>query len=254
MNTYNLKNPIIGISLKNYFSLKQTHTWVTHLVESANLENWPSLINLFVIPNFISLLESNKLLQGSGITLGAQDVFWEDLGPFTGEISASLLKEAGCKYVEIGHAERRRLFNEDDEITSKKAKSAAENSLIPIVCIGERNQSSINQAIEFCKSQIDPVLSIVNGSAQIIFAYEPVWAIGQKEPADPIYTKEIASKLKRYFSERPGITSLIYGGSAGPGLFTQLYPEFDGLFLGRFAHDIKNIQKIFSEIKDRLIT
>ena len=238
----------VGVSLKMYLGLQQTRAWLHDaaavVIEGAFAED----IDIFVMPSFLSLATARRELAGSGVRFGAQDVFWIDRGPYTGEISAPMLREAGCTYVEVGHAERRRLFGEDDETTAAKAVAAIRAGLAPIVCIGEAENGTIKEATSECVAQMHAVLDAVPTSAEILFAYEPVWAIGRATPAPPRRILDVTSELRQRVQDRPGRTRLLYGGSAGPGLFGELSSGVDGLFLGRFAHKVANLRTVLSEV------
>jgi triosephosphate isomerase len=168
-------------------------------------------------------------------------------------VSPLVLAQAGAKIVEIGHAERRAMFGETEEWVAKKAGAAARNGLIPLVCIGERTHHSIasaavGAAIEECRPQVMSVLAAVPDEQEVILAYEPVWAIGAAEPADPDHVVNVTKELRNMASGRQGVTRIVYGGSAGPGTFAKIAEGVDGLFLGRFAHDINNLQKVIKEV------
>ena len=155
------------------------------------------------------------------------------------------MKQIGCSLVELGHAERRRLFGETDEVVARKAKAVVRNGMTPLVCVGERNRGSVEDAVDECRSQIESVLE-VTGEEEIIFAYEPVWAIGQKEPASAEYVVAVTKELRKLCRERS--VRFLYGGSAGPGTFEKMKEGVDGLFLGRFGHEPENFAKVIEEI------
>ncbi|KAL6710939.1 hypothetical protein ACN47E_006814 [Coniothyrium glycines] len=243
---------IVGVSLKMYFDLPSTLSYVRGVLQLDG-DAWNSRVDLFVIPDFVSLTESNRILESSSILLGAQDCMWEDKGAFTGEVSPLVLRQAGAKIVELGHAERRAHFGETDEWVANKAGAAARNGLIPLVCIGERTHHSVasaavGAAIEECKPQVTSLLAAVPDDQEVILAYEPVWAIGAREPADPDHVVNVTKELRKLASGRKGVTRIVYGGSAGPGTFAKIAEGVDGLFLGRFAHDIKNLKKVIEEV------
>ena len=239
---------LVGVSLKAYFGLERTRRWVAAVVGLARDGHLPDGVDVFVIPDFVSLTGARELLDGTGVQLGAQDVFWADGGAFTGEVCAPVLAEAGCRYVEVGHAERRRLFGEDDAVTARKAGAAARAGLVPLVCVGETENHGAEAAAKECLTQLAPVLDEVGPDAELVIAYEPVWAIGAAEPAGSAYIAEVAAVLRAGLPERAGTTRLIYGGSAGPGLFTEVSQAVDGLFLGRFAHDTENLRAVLAEV------
>lgn len=243
---------IVGVSLKMYFDLPSTLSYVRGVLQLDG-DAWNSNVDLFVIPDFVSLTESQRILESSSVMLGAQDTHWEDKGAFTGEVSPVVLRQAGAKIVEIGHAERRALFGETDDSVAKKAGAAARNGLIPLVCIGEKTHHSIasaavGAAIQECKPQVTSVLAAVPDDQEVILAYEPVWAIGAKEPADPDHVVNVTKELRKLAAGRSGVTRIVYGGSAGPGTFAKISEGVDGLFLGRFAHDIQNLKKVIEEV------
>ncbi|KAF2113379.1 Triosephosphate isomerase [Lophiotrema nucula] len=243
---------IVGTSLKMYFDLQSTLSYVRGVYQLDG-EAWNANVDLFVIPDFVTLMESAKILESSSVMLGAQDTFWEDKGAYTGEVSPLTIRQAGARIVEIGHAERRRHFGETNETVAKKAEAAARNGLIPLVCIGEKTHHSIasaavGMAVEECKPQVTSVLAAVPDDAEVILAYEPVWAIGAAEPADPDHVVNVTQELRKLAAGRKGTTRIVYGGSAGPGTFAKMAEGVDGLFLGRFAHDINNLKKVIEEV------
>lgn len=243
---------IVGTSLKMYFDLPSTLRYidaVSQLSSAADQAN----VDLFVIPDFVTLLSSKEKLQNTSIQLGAQDTYSEDKGAFTGEVSPLTLKQAGVSIVEIGHAERRKLFGETDQDVAKKAAAIVRNGMIPLICIGEKSKSNIASqavgiAVSECKPQIQAALSQIPDDAEVILAYEPVWAIGAAEPAAADHVVTVAQNLRALVAGRKGRTRILYGGSAGPGTFDKLKDGVDGLFLGRFAHDVKNLETVIQEM------
>ena len=183
------------------------------------------------------------------VLVGAQNCYSDLLGPFTGEVSPAVLSEVGCSIVELGHAERRRLFGETDETTAAKADAVSRTGMIPLVCVGEVNGPAFSQmgsseeqlsaAANEVMVQVRSVLSAVRDESQIVLAYEPVWAIGASEPAPVEHVLGVVKRIRASpeVQNRTGEVRIVYGGSAGPGLFDNLKEELDGLFLGRFAHD-----------------
>ena len=232
---------VVGVSLKMYMGLDATRRWLERLrlIEPGDVE-------LFVVPSFLSLRDAGEILAGTAIALGAQDVFWEDTGPYTGEVSAPMLAEAGCRFVEIGHAERRRLFHETDAIVAAKTQAAVRAGLVPVLCIGEAGQGDSAGAVEACWSQFEAATRQLDPGAELVVAWEPVWAIGAAEPAAPGYILAVAGALRARLDAWPS-ARLIYGGSAGPGLLDRIGGAVDGLFLGRFAHDVDALRRILAE-------
>ena len=243
---------LVGTSLKMYFDLPST---LAYIKSAATLSSAAEAANVdfFVIPDFVTLLPAAERLKTTSIQLGAQDSYSSDRGAFTGEVSPLTLSQAGVKIVEIGHAERRRLFGETDADVAKKAEAVSRNGMIPLICIGEISQSPIASqavgiAVSECAPQIKAALSLLPDNAELILAYEPVWAIGASEPAGADHVVAVTQNLRALVQGRSGRTRILYGGSAGPGTFEALKEGVDGLFLGRFAHDVGNLEKVIKEM------
>ena len=246
---------LVGVSLKMHLDYPSTAKYVLDLCQACNSAN--PQCGIFVIPSFPSLAPANAAIQKSpNISLGAQDCHWEDSGAFTGEVSPLVLKQVGCALVELGHAERRRApFNEDDAIIAKKAQAAIKNGLVPLVCIGEKSRSQITSegvgmAARECIPQVMAVLDAVSPEASVIFAYEPVWAIGAQKPANADHVCTVVKQIRSIIQQsgRTGEVKILYGGSAGPGAWDTLKQDLDGLFLGRFAHDIDALKTVVDEV------
>ena len=242
----------IGISLKMYFGRARTAEWCRAIADLARTHPavTDDLARLVVLPSHPYLLEARILFGATPVRTGGQDLFWNDEGAFTGEVSGAQLRELGCDYVEIGHAERRRIFGEDDQIIAAKTAAAFRNGLIPLLCVGEERRSSVEAATAECVAQVDSALSATVGPAgPVVVAYEPQWAIGAAEPASPPYIAAVCGALRSHLSKsRFAGGQVIYGGSAKPGLLTQLGGGVDGLFLGRFAHDPAAVAMILDEV------
>lgn len=184
---------------------------------------------------FYTLLEA----QQTNIHVGAQNVFYEDKGAYTGEVSATMLKSINTEYVIIGHSERRRYFNETDEIVNKKVRKALENGLKPIICVGETlEEKEQGKAIEVITNQVAKALKdlTIKDLSNTIIAYEPIWAIGTgktatKEDAESSI-KSIREKIKSIFNTDD--VSILYGGSVKPENAKELFsmPNIDGALVG----------------------
>jgi triosephosphate isomerase (TIM) len=242
---------LVGFSTKMYFSIARTKEYVDAI--SKLLSESPDLLrntDIFMIPDHAALALVAIPLRESNILLGAQNSFYEDHGAFTGEVSPAALAELGCRIVELGHAERRRLFGETDEIVARKAAAAIRNGMIPLICIGDRTKGEVIVAVEECRSQVEAVMKGLPDTAEVVLAYEPVWAIGASKPASAEYVVSVVREIKALecIRQRRGLVRVVYGGSAGPGLFAQLKDGVDGLFLGRFAHDPAQFYKTIQEV------
>ncbi|KAJ9630824.1 hypothetical protein H2203_001349 [Taxawa tesnikishii (nom. ined.)] len=206
---------IVGTSLKMYFDLPSTLSYIESVASLSNAAASAN-VDLFVIPDFISLLPAKDALANTPVILGAQDAFWEDKGAYTGEVSPRNLAQAGVRIVEIGHAERRRIFHETDAEVGRKTAAAVRNGLVPLVCVGEKTHGQIasqavGMAIEECRPQIKAVLSAIPDDAEVILAYEPVWAIGASEPAGADHVVAVTKELRRMTEGRKGTVRILYG-------------------------------------------
>jgi triosephosphate isomerase len=230
-----------------YFGHAQTLDWIAKVGTLARTH--PAVVDgsveLFVIPSFVSIVPTIAELKGTAVLVGAQDLASADSGAFTGEVSGAELAEVGVTVVEVGHAERRSLFGETDEIVKQKTHAALRNGIAPVLCIGETTKTNPADAAAECIRQLESALDGA-ASGRVIVAYEPVWAIGAAEPAEPDYVSAVCRELHATVADRPG-SVVIYGGSAGPGLLSELGPDVDGLFLGRFAHDPAALKRVLDE-------
>lgn len=242
----------VGVSLKAYFGLRRASEYATAVAELARAH--PAVtsgaVELFLIPSYLAIPAGLAAVADAGavVAIGAQDVSAEEPGPFTGEVTASELAEAGVAVVEVGHAERRRLYGETDAVVAAKTAAALRHGLVPVLCIGEPERAAIDLAAQFVLAQLAAALEDAP-AGRVVVAYEPVWAIGAAEPADPAHVVAVIRALRAELdarTDRPG-SSVIYGGSAGPGLLAQLAGAADGLFLGRFAHDPAALGAVIDE-------
>jgi L-erythrulose 1-phosphate isomerase len=236
---------LVAVSLKAYFGVAQTRGWLRELAVMLAHDGLPDGVQTVVFPSFPLLERAHIELDRYGIRVGAQDVSWAECGPMTGEVPASMLAEMGCRYAEVGHAERRRYFGEDDEVVAAKAEAAARHGLIPLICVGEQSQGSEHAAAEVVR-QARLVVDRIAGRPFVI-AYEPVWAIGADEPADAKEVLHVGAALRASLPELGISGRLIYGGTAGAGTLTQLAEGFDGIFLGRRAHRIDGLRAVLDE-------
>jgi triosephosphate isomerase len=248
---------ILGVSLKMYFGHQETLDWCRRVAQIAAIHPAVSknLASVFVLPSMPALGLVSSMLASTKVGLGAQDLYHQDKGAFTGEVGGAMLSEIGCKYVEIGHAERRKLFGETDQDVAEKLAAAVRNDLIPVLCVGEQNHVSAAEAAELCINQIRAAgAMLTEDKIELLVAYEPVWAIGADSPAPESHIVGVCSLIIEFLdsSDRFKGSRVIYGGSAGPGLLSRLHGGLSGLFLGRFAHDPDNIVKILDEVLEVL--
>ncbi|KDN52613.1 Triosephosphate isomerase [Tilletiaria anomala UBC 951] len=258
---------LVGVSTKMYFDLAKTAQYTSQVL--SHLQHFlPKLhqsTDVFLIPDFLSIIPCRQAIEEFNKTasppvpliLGAQNTHYQDAGAFTGEVSPLQLSQAGVKIVEIGHAERRRYFGETDAWVVLKAKAALRNGMTPLICIGEqKKEGGVENAVEECWQQVSGVFDDADvlkdsKSKEIVLAFEPVWAIGASEPAPAEHVVAVTKALRQRCQAAKGFEGsvrILYGGSAGPGLFDKLKDGVDGLFLGRFAHDPERFAKTVVEV------
>jgi triosephosphate isomerase len=201
-------------------------------------------VEVLVAPPFTTLLRVKEAIGNAPILLSGQNMHWEAQGAFTGEVSASMLADAGCTHVILGHSERRTLFGETDEVIDRKAAAAVKKGLIPIVCIGEtleeREKALTFQIVERQLSlSLKSFLEGKNLPATAILAYEPVWAIGTGRTATPDQAQEVHRFIRQWLKAQFGDPTaqairVLYGGSVKPDNVRDLMskPDIDGALVG----------------------
>jgi len=204
-------------------------------------------VEVAVCPPFTSLAAVSAVLQGSAVALGAQDVHWEDEGAYTGEISPPMLADVGCRYVIVGHSERRHIFGEDDAAVCRKVEAVIRHGMIPILCVGETTDERDAQETE--KVVTRQTASAIEGldagvAASMVIAYEPVWAIGTGRAADGSDADRVARMIRtivaRVHGEDAGSSvRILYGGSVKPANVGEFacQPEIDGALVGGASLD-----------------
>ena len=197
---------------------------------------------VLVAPPFTALRSVADALAGSPVLLGAQNMHWEKEGAFTGEISAAMLRDAGCSHVILGHSERRHVFGETDEGVGRKARAALDHGLLPIVCVGETlPERESNRTLEVVERQLERALRGLtpDETSRAVVAYEPVWAIGTGRNATPDQAQEVHAFIRKRVTTTHGEPAaaalrILYGGSVKPdnidGLMAQL--DLDGALVG----------------------
>lgn len=212
------------------------------------------IIDVVLCPPFTALVEVFEVIADSGIQIGAQDCLWQDEGAFTGEVSCRMLKDVGCKFVIIGHSERRQYFGETNETVNKKIKAALKNSLIPIVCVGETlGEREDGKTFEVLDDHVKNGLKDINDEdiLKIVIAYEPVWAIGTGKTATSEQAQEAQKYIrdllaKMYNKEIAGNIRIQYGGSVKPENITELMsqPDVDGALVGGASLEVNTFSEI----------
>ncbi len=252
-----MRKIIVAGNWKMNKTIKESVELVEELKEMGKFDN--NKIEMIIAPPFTSLFEVSKTLKNSKIKLSAQNMHYEKSGAFTGEISPTMLKEIGVEYVIIGHSERRHIFGEHDELLNKKLKSAIENGLNPIYCVGERlSEREEGKTFTIIDEQIKKGLSGISPDdiKKMIFAYEPVWAIGTGKTATPEIAEEVHSHIRELIKKEYGnvigdYVIILYGGSVKPNNAFSLMSEndIDGVLVGGASLDASSFLEIFEEAK-----
>ena len=195
-----------------------------------------------VFPPFTVLDNVSQTLKDTDIKLGAQNMFWEEKGAFTGEVSSVMLKDCGCEYVIIGHSERRKYFFETDSTVNKKIKVALAGGITPIMCVGETlEEREADKAFEVINTQLTGGLEGITEAqiGKIVIAYEPVWAIGTGKTATPQQAQEVHTFIRNWIKNAYSLSIssailILYGGSVKPANISELMKEedIDGALVG----------------------
>lgn len=195
----------------------------------------PAPVKVAVCPPAVNLSEVARVVNETALRIGAQDMFFEESGAFTGEISPVMLTAVGCEYVIIGHSERRQYFGEIDETVNRKVRKAIEHGLVPIVCVGEHlSERDEGRAVDVVSRQVRAALEgvMIARPDDLVIAYEPVWAIGTGRTATPDQAQEMHAHirvlLRDQFGESVGATvEILYGGSMKPSNAHELLSQKD---------------------------
>lgn len=246
-----MRQPLIAGNWKMYKTLSEAKALVQELKNTISGENE---VEVAVCPTFTALSTVASSLEGTSIRLGAQDLFWEKEGAFTGEISPEMLVDVGCHYVVIGHSERREYFGETDETVNKKTLAAFAAGLVPIVCVGESlEQRKADQTETLVKSQIQ--LGVVGlkqeDVAKLVIAYEPIWAIGTGLSSDGPDANRVIGVIRATLAQMYGQDAaeqirILYGGSVKPGNIKEFMEEseIDGALVGGASLDAASFTQI----------
>ncbi|MBC7342315.1 MAG: triose-phosphate isomerase [Clostridia bacterium] len=245
-----MRRPLIAGNWKMHNTINEARALLTALLPQVR----GSRCQVVVCPPFTCLAAVAELCAGSEVGVGAQDVFWEEKGAFTGEISPPMLKEAGCSHVIIGHSERRQYFGETDLNVNRKAKAALQHGLVPIICVGETlEEREAGVTKEICRRQLEGALQGVTAAQAeaVVVAYEPVWAIGTGRSASAADAQEVIAYIRELLSGRFGKqvaakVRILYGGSVKPENTAELMakPDIDGALVGGASLDASSFASI----------
>jgi triosephosphate isomerase len=252
--TISNEKPFIAGNWKMHKTIPEAVEMVKALKEASSELTEAELV---VIPPYTMLTEVKKVIEGSSVQLGAQNLFWEEKGAFTGEVSPLMLKDAGCQYVTIGHSERRQYFGETNETVNKKVKAALAYELTPIMCLGESlAEREKGKTMAKVEAQINSGLEGLGKEEirLIVIAYEPIWAIGTGVTATPAQAEEVHSFIRdklveKYGKEIASYAIILYGGSVKPDNAYSLLKEnnINGALVGGASLEADSFVQITKE-------
>jgi triosephosphate isomerase len=248
------KPPFIAGNWKMHMTRGEAKKLAKAVVKAASGLSGAEIV---LAPPYTALSKVEKVLEDSPLQMAAQNLHWEDKGAFTGEVSAPLLKDAGCRYVIIGHSERRQYFGETDAGVNKKIRAALKSGLIPIVCIGETlAERERGETMAVVSRQLEGGIEGIapEGFEPMIIAYEPVWAIGTGKTASPAQAEEVHSHIRQELIRRYGngpaeCAIILYGGSVKPANAFALLSErnIDGFLVGGASLEAESFVEIVRE-------
>jgi len=249
-----MRQPIIAANWKMYKTVGEAVTFADGLQLELERETVdPTKVEIVVAPPFTALAALALRFEGSDVKLAAQNVYPEEAGAFTGEISPTMLAEIGCAYTIVGHSERRTLFGESDALVSRKAAALLTHGIRPIVCMGESaSQRDAKRTFEVIKRQLEGSLAEIPHAkiTEIVIAYEPIWAIGTGKTATPEMAQEVHAFIRGQLREHAGDAAntirIQYGGSVKPENISALMAQadIDGALVGGASLDPKNFARI----------
>jgi triosephosphate isomerase len=232
-----MRRPLVAGNWKMHGSRAEAVALLDELIQQGGART----TEVAVCPPFVYLQEAARRLKESDIALGAQNVCAEAVGAFTGEVSAAMLKDVGCRYVIVGHSERRALYHEDDKLVARKFVAAQSHKLTPILCVGETlEQRERGETEHVVARQLDAVIAVAGVAtfADAVIAYEPVWAIGTGKNATPQQAQEVHAFVRGRISARDAKIAadlrILYGGSVKAANAAELFdmPDVDGGLVG----------------------
>lgn len=215
----------------------------------------PAGVEVAVCPPFTALADVARILERSAVELGAQNMFWEAKGAFTGEVSPVMLSDLGCQYVIVGHSERRQHFGDTDESVARKARAALAHTLTPIICVGERlEERDARQTERVITRQVEAATAGLSAEqlAHLVIAYEPVWAIGTGRAATGPEANRVIGLIRMTLAAHDNAASartrILYGGSVTADNVAEFsgQPEIDGALVGGASLDARKFLAIIS--------
>jgi triosephosphate isomerase len=255
-----MRTPLIAGNWKMFKTVQEAVSFVKELRSVVKEVND---VEVVVAPPFTAVHPAAEALRNSNVAVAAQDVYWEREGAFTGEVSAAMVREAGAQFVIIGHSERRRLFGESDATVNRKVVAAIGAGLTPIVCVGETlDEREGNRTLAVLDRQVKDGLDGLSAAqvADLIVAYEPVWAIGTGRVATAAQAEEahahIRTRLRQWFgADAAERCRVIYGGSVKADNIAELIrePDVDGALVGGASLDVRSFGEIVTKSRSAAV-
>jgi triosephosphate isomerase (TIM) len=251
------RSPMMAANWKMNKTVREAQEYTAALLpRAADAEG----VDVAVFAPFTSLPEVARMSQDSAVMAGAQNFFYEDSGAFTGEVSAPMLLDVGARAVIVGHSERRELFGETDELVARKTRRAIEADLLPVVCVGEtKEERDAGDMWEKVSGQLRRVMEELDGpkGESIVFAYEPIWAIGTGETATPEDAQEAIGKIRDLLKELEGndfaeAVRILYGGSVKPNNAAEIMAQrdVDGALVGGASLEVESFMELVEAARE----
>jgi triosephosphate isomerase (TIM) len=251
------RSPMMAANWKMNKTVREAQEYTAALLpRAADAEG----VDVAVFAPFTSLPEVARMSQDSAVMAGAQNFFYEDSGAFTGEVSAPMLLDVGARAVIVGHSERRELFGETDELVARKTRRAIEADLLPVVCVGEtKEERDAGDMWEKVSGQLRRVMEELDGpkGESIVFAYEPIWAIGTGETATPEDAQEAIGKMRDLLKELEGddfaeAVRILYGGSVKPNNAAEIMAQrdVDGALVGGASLEVESFMELVEAARE----
>ena len=254
-----MRTPLIAGNWKMHKTVEET---VLHVRTLKPRVRDLTSVDIVVAPPFTAVHAAAEVARGTNVAVGAQDLYWEAAGAYTGQVSAPMIREAGAEYVIIGHSERRTLFGETDDTVNRKLVAALAAGLVPIVCVGETlEERTHDRTLAVLDRQLAEGLAGLAGEqvATLVMAYEPVWAIGTGRTATAAQAQAAHLHIRRRLTERAGTAAaeacrLLYGGSVKPANTAELLAEqdVDGALVGGASLDVDDFVAIVTAAAGRV--
>ncbi len=245
------RRPMMAANWKMNKTVREAEEYTAALLpRAADAED----VDIVVCVPFTCLHEVGRMAENSAVIAGAQNFYYEDSGAYTGEVSAPMLLDVGARAVIVGHSERREVFGETDDMVARKAKRAVEAGILPIVCVGETKEERDGGGMwEKVSGQVEQVLERLEdvGGESVVFAYEPIWAIGTGDTATPEDAQDAIGKIRDQLRETQGddfaaSVRILYGGSVKPENAAEIMAQedIDGALVGGASLEVESFVEL----------